>query len=327
MKKYILLPLAVVAAFVLARLSLYTVDAAEYAYVTLLGKRIAIHDGGAADDGAGLKVGFPWPVQQVQRLERRIQIFDLPPMEQLTYDRESKAIDKLLLVEGYVCWQIAGRDSVPRFVEQIGTVQNARKILGDRINSDLGAAIGRLRMDDFAIDAKTGEILIDQTVRNLRDKLLTDLSDDVLHKYGIQLIDIRLRRFNHPASVRESIFARIRAERAKEANKYVVEGATKATIILSKADQEVREALARARTEEERIKAEADIDAMKVRNQAYSQDREFYTFLKNMEVMQSVLGSQKTMLLLSTHREMFNAMFAPPGSKIETPKQEKKGGS
>src|SRR5436190_1362019 len=117
----IVVPVALIA---LARLSLYTVDAGEYAYVTLLGRPIATFDG--ADSGeAGLHVGWPWPVQSVQRLDRRVQIFDLPATELLTHDPEGKTIDKTLSVEAYVVWKIADRDGVDAFVRTMGTPEKA----------------------------------------------------------------------------------------------------------------------------------------------------------------------------------------------------------
>ena len=74
----------------------------------------------------------------------------------------------------------------------------------------------------------------------------------------------------------------------------------------------MRQELARARSAEELIKAEADIAANKIRNEAYSQDQEFYKFVKTMEKLQSILGGDRTMVLLSTHRPMFELMFNPP---------------
>src|SRR5690348_9681900 len=106
MKKYILLPLLVIATIVVARFCFYTVDAAEYAYVTVLGQHTATFDG-LADDGAGLKFGWPWPIQQVRRIDRRLQQFDLSEFEQLTHEGET--VDKILVLQAYVCWKIADR--------------------------------------------------------------------------------------------------------------------------------------------------------------------------------------------------------------------------
>jgi membrane protease subunit HflC len=316
MKKYLVLALLGIALLVAARLCCYTVDATEYAYVTVLGKFVNTYDGANQDGGAGLKVGWPWPVEQVQRLDRRLQQFDLPPTEQLTHDPNGNTVDKILLLEAYVCWKISDVDHVDLFMKSVGTAARAREILAPEITGKLGAAIGQKRMDDFInttiVDPATGKTKVDLTVDELRQELLTSLKERMRDKYGIELVDIRLRRFNHPASVRDSIFLRIRSERSKEATKYQSDGELQASIILSKANEEIRTNLAQARREEEKIKADTDIAAMKIRNDAFNQDPEFYKFVKTMEKLQAIVGSEKTMLLLSTHRPMFDLMFKEP---------------
>src|SRR5437764_6663815 len=117
---------------------LFTVDQAEYAYVTQFGRPVVTLDG-AAD--AGLHVKFPWPVQTVQRLDRRVQLFDLPPAELLTHDPQGRAVDRTLTVEAYVCWRIAGADGADRFLRTVGTPEQARAILGQGVGGRLGAAI------------------------------------------------------------------------------------------------------------------------------------------------------------------------------------------
>src|SRR5437879_2246001 len=110
MKNYILLALGVIAVITVARLSFYTVDAAEYVYVTVLGEHRETFDGADQETGAGLKIGWPWPIAQTQRLDRRLQQFDLPPTEQLTHDPKGNTVDKILLLEAYVCWKITDKD-------------------------------------------------------------------------------------------------------------------------------------------------------------------------------------------------------------------------
>jgi membrane protease subunit HflC len=121
--------------------------------------------------------------------------------------------------------------------------------------------------------------------------------------------------------VQESIFNRIRSERSKIVSEYQSEGELQASRIKSAADEKVRTMDAEARSKEAQIRADADIAANTIRNQAYGQDPEFYSFLKQMETMQSIFGDNKSMLLLSTDRPMFKSMFQPP-----RPQAEKKGG-
>src|SRR5262249_6552995 len=157
-------------------------------------KHRATFDGANQEDGAGLKFGWPWPIQQAQRLDRRMQLFDLPPTEQLTH--EGKTIDKILLLEAFVVWKIKDEDAVDRFVKRIGTAARAREILAPQINGRLGAAIGQMPMSDLVnttiVDPATGKTKVDVALERLRTDLLRDLRKEVLDEYGIELVDIRL---------------------------------------------------------------------------------------------------------------------------------------
>ena len=322
--------IVIIVILVLARWSFFTVDAAEYAYVTVLGEHVATHDGADGESGAGLHFGWPWPIQTVQRLDRRLQQFDVSPRELLTLDAQRKTIDKTLTVEAYVLWRLADREAVDRFVRRLGTPEKAQQILETRIASQLGAAIAQLHMDDLVSTApgkKQGTTHVEESLDKLQNELLADLTKGVHDEYGIELVDIRLRRFNYSGQVRASIFDRIRSERSKKVTEYQSDGARQAQNIASEADEKVRDLLAQARFDEERLKGQADTDALRIRNQAQSQDPEFYAFLKQMEQLSSILGDNKTMLLLSTHRPMFERLFQPPRPqalpKDKTPTQEK----
>ena len=312
-----------------ARLSAYTVDASEYAYVTLLGKPVATYDGAEGDSGAGLHFGWPWPIQTVQRLDRRLQHFDLPATEILTHDPDGKTIDKTLSIEAYVCWRIADVDAVDLFIKSLGTPERAQSILGPRVNSLLGAAITQMAMDDLvSTDAgkQPDTTKVDDKMQYLREQLLGALQVPVRKDYGIELVDIRLRRFSHPGDVRESIFRRIRSERMKKVTEYQSEGERQAKNIESTAEEKVRSLLAQARFEEERLKGQADTEAMVNRNQAQQQDPEFYAFLQRMAKLQSILGDNKTTLLLSTHRPLFDLLFQPPIPGTKDAAKSKAGG-
>lgn len=323
MRIFFLILLTIVA-LVLLRLSFYQVDATEYAYVTILGRHVATFDGADPVRGAGLHFGWPWPVQSVQRLDRRLQHFDLDSTELLTHDSGGKTIDKTLAVQAYVCWRIAGTDAVEAFITKLGTNDQARVILGQQINSQLGAEIGQMGMDDL-VNTKPGkqrgQTHVDETMRSLQDKLLTALREPVRTGYGIELVDIRLRRFNHPVDVRQAIYERIKSERERKAAEYREEGTRLANNIKSEAEQQSRTLLAEARFREEKLKGEAVTEAARIRNEAHSQDPEFYAFLKKLDKMQSILGDNKTVLLLSSNRPLFDLLFSPPGPNgaVRTP--------
>jgi membrane protease subunit HflC len=312
------LTVGVVLLLVLARLSVFTVDPTEFVYVTEWGAPVATYDGGARTSEAGLYLRWPWPIQSIQRLDRRLQHFDLPATELLTHDLKGKTIDKQLIVQAYVCWRILGKDEDPsavdRFIRRLGSPEQAREILGQRLNSQLGALVGQMRMDDLISDRTnaSGVPRVDGNMEILSGKLVASLHAQARTEYGIELVDVRLRRFNHPPQVREDIFQRIRSERNLKAEDYRSKGAREARDIESRADEKIRVMLAEARAEEKRLKGKAETEADLIRNRAYNRDPEFFVFLKKLEKMQSILGENKTLLLLSTHRPIFDLLFQPP---------------
>lgn len=316
----ILLCFLLLAAGLFAYLSVFTVDQTEFVYVTQFGRHVRTYDG--ATDG-GLHFRWPWPIQSVQRLDRRLQYFDLPGAEVLTHDPRGKTIDKTLAVNAYVCWRIAPEmesdRGVDQFIKTVGTPERARLILGQRVTSRLGAEIGKMEMDDL-VSVEPNKV--EHGMKQLRDRLLgkTDanaletekLTEQAAAAYGIELVDIRLRRYNHPAQVREDIFQRIRSERNKKVEEYRSEGTRLAEDIRSAADRQAQDIRTEAKSKEQRLKGEADAEADRIRNLAQSKDVDFYVFLKKLEEYQNILGNNKTMLLLSSHRELFDLLFAPP---------------
>jgi membrane protease subunit HflC len=316
MRKTLILLAAAVVAVVLVRTSLFTVDRTEFVYLTQFGRPVATFDG-ADPAQAGLHLKWPAPVQSVQRLDRRLQYFDLPGAELLTHDPRGNTIDKTLTVDAYVCWRIADRDGVDRFLRTVGTPERARTILGGRISSELGAAIGQMELEDL-ISVEPGKV--DRQRELLRQRLLHGsaaeggggLAERARDDYGIEVVDVRLRRSNHPPAVREAIFARIRSERETKVAEYHSAGARQAADIKSDAERRVRGLLAEARAREQRVKGEADAEADRIRSRAYGQDPSFYAFLKKLEAYQRILGDNKTVLLLSAHRELFDLLFGPP---------------
>jgi membrane protease subunit HflC len=322
----LLLGLVVAIVGILAWMSFFTVDPTEFVYLTEFGRHVGTFDGGATETDAGLHARWPWPVQTVRRLDRRLQHFDLPSIELLTREGEGGAdgrgagsgIDKTLTVEAYVCWRIADKDAVDRFVRRIDTPDRARAILGQRVNSQLGAFVGQMHMDDLISTEMTSDngtqtlTKVDRNMDLLRKRLLDSLQKSVLDEYGIKLIDIRLRRFNHPIKVRDSIFARIVSERRQISARYESEGMKKASDIASMTATKVELFMKSAEKAERQAKAEAEKEAELIRLAAYSQDPKFFKFWNEIDQMRSLLGSGKTTLLLSTQHPAFDFLFRPP---------------
>ncbi len=331
-----LLVLLVVAALLWGRTAFYTVDAAEFVYVTRFGDPVAVHDGGSA---AGLHLKAPWPVDSVLRIDRRVQSFDLPAVESLTSNPADRSIDKTLAVDAFVTWKIPDAEAADRFVKAVRTPEQARKILAPLINGRLAAVVSTMPMDDLVRPIDTQSALaalaggpvalapegpfraadyqvIDDRTERIRRRLLgtdgfaaDDLRTRVLAEYGIQIIDLRVRRFSYPAAVRSSIAERIRSERAKKAAEYESEGRKRAADIITDADRTARTIEATARAEKTAVESRASADAAVIRSAAYEQDREFYLFLESLRSFRKVVASGRSLLMLSTKHPLFGRVF------------------
>src|SRR5207253_2013095 len=167
MRKLIILTAVILVAIIAVNTSFFTVDRAEFAYVTQFGRHVQTYDG-ATD--AGLQWKLPWPIQSVQRIDHRLQVFDLAGAELLTHDPKGMTIDKTLTISAYVCWRIADADGVDCFIRTVGTPDRAEVILGQQISSRLGAEIGNMQLDDLIGIAPGQEV--EQRMDKLNQRLL-----------------------------------------------------------------------------------------------------------------------------------------------------------
>jgi modulator of FtsH protease HflC len=297
-----------------APMCVFAVDRTEYVYLTQFGRPLETFDGGH-DEQAGLHFKWPWPIQSVQRLDRRLQYFDLPGAELLTRDPKRNTIDRTLTLDAYVCWRIADAKGVDQFIRSVGTPAGAQAILGQRITSELGAAIGQMELDDLI---NPNPETVDAARVKLRQRLLhggvsgSSLEEAAEAEYGIEVVDIRLRRSNHPPAVRDAIFDRISSERRKKKAEYESEGEQAKQNIESEGKRRVDILKAEAEAKSRTLKNAADVEAERILNEAHKKDPQFFTFLKKLEEYQRILGDNKSTLLLSTHRELFDLLFNPP---------------
>jgi len=138
------------------------------------------------------------------------------------------------------------------------------------------------------------------------------LGKPALEQYGVEVVDIRLRRVSYPGQVRQAIFDRIISERERKAAEYQSLGEQESAKIRADADREIGQMRGKAEAEAIRLKGQSEAEADRVRNEAQQKDPAFYTFLRKLEEYQKVLGDGKTTLLLSTHRELFDSLLNPP---------------
>jgi len=309
-------PFAIVALLLLVawgRTAFHSVDYAEFVYVTRFGERIAIHDG---ETDAGLKLKAPWPVDSVTRIDRRVQSFDLPAIESLTRDPVNRTVDKTLAVDAFVTWKIPDAAAADRFLTVMRTPEQAKKILAPLINGRLAAIISTMPLDELVGVAEIPAI--DGRADRIRRRLLgepataDDLKKKVLDEYGIQLLDVRIRRFSYPEAVRASIAERIRSERARKVADYDSDGKKRAAAIATDASAAARKIEDDAAARKTVIEGEAKAEAARIRGAAYAQDREFGLFLEKLQAFQAMVADTRDVLLLSTKHPLFDLLRGPP---------------
>jgi membrane protease subunit HflC len=310
MRRWFIITLVAFLGLLLAQSSILFVDQTEYVYVTRFGRHVATY--GAAHD-AGLHLKAPWPIHSALRLDRRLQIFDVPTQELLIRDRDEKTgMDKPLPLtfDVYVCWRIAEQvesgDGVDRFVRSFGAFERAESFLQSQIISRLKVELSELALAELInpdpSKRRTTELLerirMQPPSKGLEGQQPQSLSQRAL-EVGIQVVDVRLRRFNHPLQVRDEIFAKIREQRKREASNYRLQGEEQATAIRAEGDLEARRIKADAEAEKRRLEGQAQAEALRILNEAHAQAPEFYRFIRLLEGYKQMFADDKTQLILS----------------------------
>jgi membrane protease subunit HflC len=266
----------------LAWSSLVAVDETEYAVVTRFGEVVAVH--GDQPGTAGLHLKRPW--ESVLRVDRRLRAFDPAPREVITGDKRN------LEVAPYVIYRVA--DPV-QFVRGSGSLDQAEARLGERASAALSDSIGRR---ELAVLATTDEKrwALDELMR----ETLAAIAPAARGELGIEVVDLGLRRFNHPLEVRPAIFDLIRSERRQVAARLRAEGEAQYTTITSQADRQRDAILAQAEADAERTRGQAQAESTRILNEAHARDPRFYELMRTLESYGSILDPKTTIVLSAT---------------------------
>ena len=262
--------------------SVVVVDETEFVLVTEFGRTVAVY--GDDPDEAGLHARRPW--QSSIAIDRRLRVFDPPAREMITGDKKN------LEVASYVAWRVA---DPRRFVAAAGTLEAAESRLNERISAALSDALGRRDLASLAsTDPKVW--LLDA----LTDEVLAAVGPQARGELGVEVLDVRLRRFNHPVEVRPAVFDLIRGERKQVAERLRAEGEAQYQVLKSRADRERDAILARAEAEAERIRGRGEAEATRLLNDAHARDPKFYEFVRSLETYRAILDDRATLVLSST---------------------------
>jgi modulator of FtsH protease HflC len=263
--------------FVLGASPLFVVDVTQNAIVVQLGAPVK----NITEPGLYAKVPF---IQEVTYFDKRLLDYDSDPQDVITQDK------KTLLLDNFAKWRITDPLKVyQNFQSQRGALQR----LHDIIYSELRVELGR---HDLA------EIV--STTRAELMKVVTQRSNEKASAYGIEIQDVRIKRADLPEQNEKAVFARMQAERERQAKQYRAEGAEEAQKIRSDAEKDREIILAQAYKEAEELRGEGDAKAFKVYADAYRQDPKFFEFTRSMEAYKKTFKDKST-LVMSPDSEFF----------------------
>jgi modulator of FtsH protease HflC len=253
----------------------FTVRESESVIVTLFGKPVR------ARDEAGLALKWPW--EGVLRFDKRVRLYDATPSEFLTQDKKN------IVVQSFVAWKIA---EPQKFLLAVRDPLGAEMRLRDVLWSELSSRLGVTPLAAL-LSTKPEEMKLEQLSGELRAKC----SETALARYGIEVVDVRIKRLGFPAQNRDAVFERMRAERQREAKQFRAEGQEEAMKIRAEADKERAAILAEANRKAETLKGEGDAKAIEIYNSAIALDPEFYRFLRTLDAYRGTLKENTTLVL------------------------------
>ena len=279
MMNKIILVLAVLVAILLSS-SLYTVKETQVALKLRLGEIVSI------ESEPGLKFKTPF-VNNVVWFDKRIQTLDSAAESFLTVQKKN------VVVDSFVKWRIV--DTQKFYISTGGVMAQANFILAQNNQDALRSEFSKRTILEVISDQR------EAIMASVKGKLKSIAED----KYGIEVVDVRIKRIELSQEVRNSVYSRMETERKGLANKYRSEGAEEAEKLQAFADKERTIILANAYRDSEKIRGEGDAISASNYAKAYSQDAEFYSFYRSLESYKKSFNEQGDILVLNPDSEFF----------------------
>ena len=257
--------------------SFFTVREDEYACTVRFSKIIST----TGEAGLHFKVPF---VDSVKYFTKATQLYDIPPSEVLTSDKQNMTVDC------YILWSI---DDPKLFYQRLGTTGNAEQRLDALTNNELKTVMGTLAQADIVN-------MEDGAKRNdIYNSIATDV-DNLARTYGIRVEDVKIKQFDLPESNLNAVYNRMISERNQIAEKYTADGNYEASIIRNDVDKQVNILVSNAKAEAAKLEAEGEGEYMRMLAEAYQtkDQQEFYEFTRALDALkESLTGEEKTVIL------------------------------
>ena len=272
--------------------SFFTVQQTEQALVVRFGKPVDI----ATEPGLHFKAPF---IDTVIAIDKRILDLENPSQEVIASDQ------KRLVVDAFARYRI--KDAL-RFYQSVGSIQAANLQLTTLLNASLRRVLG--------------DVTFIQVVRDEREVLMGRIREQLdkeASAYGIQVVDVRIRRADLPEQNSLAVFKRMQTESEREAQEFRSQGAQKAQEIRSSADREATIIVAEANSKAEQTRGEGDAERNRLFAEAYGKDPDFFAFYRSMSAYENGLKSGDTRFLLRPDSDFFRYFSNPSGKPAEAP--------
>jgi len=308
-----ILLLVVIAVAVVVGASAYTVDEGHQAVITRFGKPVA------EITEAGLHFRTPF-MEKVHLLEKRLLPWDGDPENMQTRDK------KRIHIDIWARWRIS---NAMRFFQAVRTQAGGQRILDDLLDSSVRNVIGRynlieaVRSTNDPLVYESAELTVEQAAKRVQivagrarleaDVLEATQAELVANDYGIELVDVHIKRVNYIESVRQTVYERMKSERDRISKLFESEAEEEKSRILGHTRKEVDEIEGEMEQRSAEIRGDADAEVIKIFADAIEKSPEFYDFTRRLEAYRKTLG-RDTRLILSTDSDflqLLNSMDAP----------------
>src|SRR5271169_4219619 len=276
-----------VVAGILAMSSLFIVDQTEQALVLQFGQPRRVID------TPGLQFKQPF-IQNVIFYDKRLLDFEPPPEEVIASDQ------KRLVVDTYARYRIT--DPL-LFYQTVATEFTARARLGALVSGSLRQVIGNVTLSALLSDQRPA------IMHQIRDAVAGQAKP-----FGIEVVDVRIRRADLPPQNSEAIFARMRSERQQQAALYRGEGGQAAKTVRANADRERTVILADAQRDAQKVRGDGDAKAIAIYANAYGQDKDFFAFYRSLQAYRDAFTGNNTSFVLNPNSSFFRFFGDPAGT-------------
>ncbi len=283
----------VIALIIVAGGSIFTIGQNQQALVLRLGEPVP---GRALVSDPGLHFKVPF-LENVVMFDKRTLDLETDKQEVLAADNNRIEVDAFLR------YRIV--DALT-FYQSVGTIQRGNNQLGSVLNSAVRRVLGEANMM--------------QIVRDNRAVLMSKIRaqvDQEASKFGVSVIDVRIRRADLPRQISEKVFSRMQTERAREAAEFRAQGSEQSQRITAKADRDVVVLRAEAQRQADQIRGEGDAERNRVFAEAYGKDADFFAFYRSMQAYEASMKNQDTRLILNPNSSFFRFFVNPDGGKAK----------